>query len=175
MPEAIFLIRHGQSTHNAAWEATGVDPLHMDAPLSDLGRQQVMAARDLASRLDVELVVVSPLTRAIETAIGLFGDSVPMLVTALHREKLSNGCDVGRGPASLASAFPALDFNHLPDCWWYDHPERDPRGFALEPLEHFRARVDSFRQWLLAQPQRRIGPAKKAEDGAHARVRPSRR
>ncbi len=156
MPENIFLIRHGQSTHNLAYEATGVDPLHFDAPLSGLGHRQVEGARALALSLAVDLVVTSPLTRAIETAIGLFGQSAPMVVTPLHREKLSNGCDIGRDPAALSAAFPALDFGHLPACWWYDHPERDPRGFAVEPVEALTGRVRTFRDWLLALPQRSV-------------------
>ena len=42
MTKTVHCIRHGQSTFNAHWEqAGGVDPLHFDAVLSDLGQQQV--------------------------------------------------------------------------------------------------------------------------------------
>lgn len=156
MNRDIFLIRHGQSTHNVIWEATGRDPVIFDAPLSPTGHEQVAQARPLAQRLGVELVVTSPLTRALQTAIGLFGDSAPFLVTPLHREKLSNGCDVGSDPASLTASFPGIEFSHLPPCWWYDHHERDPRGFAVEPPEVFAGRVGEFREWIMTRPEQRI-------------------
>ena len=68
----ILCIRHGQSTFNAAWAATGADPMHYDARLSALGREQVVAARATLLAYPVEIVLVSPLTRAIETALGVF-------------------------------------------------------------------------------------------------------
>ena len=74
MAEDIFLIRHGQSTFNVHYETTGVDPLHFDAPLSPLGHEQVLHSRADAVALCVDLVVTSPLTRALQTAVGLFGD-----------------------------------------------------------------------------------------------------
>lgn len=156
MSQSIFLIRHGQSTHNVAWEATGTDPLYFDAPLSELGRRQVMEAQAVARRLEVELVVTSPLTRAIQTAVSLFGNEVPLLITPIHRERLLNGCDVGRSPAALTADFPTLKFDHLPECWWYDSTERDARGFSVEPLESLAERVEAFQAWLPSLPQRRV-------------------
>lgn len=70
MPSRIFLIRHGQSTFNALYEIDGVDPMHFDARLSALGLEQVEQAREAAAALGVDLVVVSPLTRAIQTGPG---------------------------------------------------------------------------------------------------------
>ena len=66
MPTHTFLIRHGQSTFNELFDATGIDPLHHDARLTSKGRHQVVAAKEAAQRLGVDLVVVSPLTRAID-------------------------------------------------------------------------------------------------------------
>lgn len=43
MADEVFLIRHGQSTFNALYEAKGADPFHFDARLSPLGHQQVAA------------------------------------------------------------------------------------------------------------------------------------
>lgn len=155
MPKTIRLIRHAQSTFNAVHELTGVDPLHFDAPLSPLGRRQVAAARDALPAFDHELIVVSPFTRAIETAIGLFGAAASMRVEALARERLANSCDVGRSPRLLAQDFPALAFDHLDDPWWHDGP-RDERDIAVEPDDVFAERVERFRGWLAARPERAI-------------------
>ena len=72
MAKGIYLIRHGQSTYNELFDSSGIDPVHFDAPLSRLGAKQVENARQAAKNLGAELVVTSPLTRALETAIGLF-------------------------------------------------------------------------------------------------------
>lgn len=158
----MLLIRHGESTFNAAYQATGVDPLHVDARLSETGLAQVAAARGALRPVAVELVVVSPLTRALQTALGLFGDhpSRPtILVEALHREHGNASCDVGRAPALLAAEYPQLAFDHLPETWWEDDahcPEPDHRGIRVEPIEACKARVERFRAWLLARPERSI-------------------
>jgi broad specificity phosphatase PhoE len=70
----IVCIRHGQSTFNAAHRHGGGDPGLLDARLTELGHAQARAARDRLRSVPFDLVVVSPLTRAIETAAILFGD-----------------------------------------------------------------------------------------------------
>ena len=118
MPPRTFLIRHGQSTFNEQFDATGIDPLHYDARLTSKGRDQVAAAKEAAQQLGIDLVVVSPLTRAIETCLGLFDPAqTPIIVSSLHRERLGNSCDVGRPPEALSVEFPMLDFSHLDKCW----------------------------------------------------------
>src|SRR5260370_12498801 len=104
MPEYIHLIRHGQSTFNALFDLNRVDPLHFDARLSQIGIEQVAAARHAALDIPADLVVVSPLTRAIQTAVGLFGEAdVPIIVTDLHSERLENSCDIRRCPPGPSS------------------------------------------------------------------------
>lgn len=153
MSANIHLIRHGQSTFNALFDLNRVDPLHFDARLSRIGIEQVAAARQAASDITVDLVVVSPLTRAIQTAVGPFGETaVRIIVTELHRERLENSCDVGRSPSALSAEFPMLTFDHLSDPWWYDG-QKDGRGVAVEPDELFARRVTDFSRWLRARPE----------------------
>lgn len=155
MPKTIHLIRHGQSTFNAAYAIDGIDPLHFDAPLTALGLEQVAAARREAAHIEPELIVASPLTRAIQTAIGIFGDR-PLLIEALHREHGYSSCDVGRPPALLAADFPHLAFDHLPEVWWHHGPDANEHGIAVEPVEVLTGRVENFRRWLIERPEREI-------------------
>ena len=67
---SVICIRHGESTFNAAWRASSTDPLHFDAPLSPTGIEQVRSARKAVAAFPVELVVTSPLTRALQTLRG---------------------------------------------------------------------------------------------------------
>jgi broad specificity phosphatase PhoE len=49
MSAQILLIRHGQSTFNAIFDQTSVDPMHFDASLSRYGWQQVDLAQSIKS------------------------------------------------------------------------------------------------------------------------------
>ena len=156
MTRIVHLIRHGQSTFNHHYEATGEDPGHEDARLTELGLAQAAEARSRMAGEPVDLVVVSPLTRAIQTALGVFeGRDVPFLVTCKHRERLESSCDVGRSPALLGQEFPALRFDHLDDPWWHAG-EPDARGIPYEPEHVFGARVAHFAEWLDGRPERAI-------------------
>lgn len=148
-PMSLFiLVRHGQSTFNSAFEATGVDPLLFDAPLSNVGFEQLRNARlQLAALPKPDVILSSPLTRAVQTTLGLFGDTgVQIDISALHRERLENSCDVGRSPNKLAAEFPNLRFDHLEDPWWHDGL-KDDRGVSLEPQDDFYDRVSRFSAW----------------------------
>lgn len=157
--KAILCIRHGQSTFNAFAAESGGDPLHYDARLSTLGEQQVRQAREQLREVAVDLVITSPLTRALQTAAGLFGDhpsSPTILVEALHRERVENSCDIGRSPALLAQEFPAFVLDHLPEVWWHTHGDPDERGVCVEPLETVELRAAEFRRMLMLRPERVI-------------------
>jgi broad specificity phosphatase PhoE len=156
---SIICIRHGESTSNAAWRVAAVDPLHFDAPLSSAGIEQVRQARRALENLPVELVVTSPLTRALQTTVGLFSGhrrSPRILVQALVRERLENTCDVGRPPADLAVEFPAFDLAHLDDVWWHADGIPDSRGICIEPVASVAARAREFKSYLLTRPERCI-------------------
>ena len=158
-PKSILCIRHGESTFNAAWRATGVDPLHFDAPLSEVGAEQVRLARVHLRSVPVELVVSSPLTRALQTAAGLFEDhphAPRIIVSALPRERVESSCDIGRAPVDLAADFPRLELDHLADVWWHAQGMADDRGICVEPVAIVEARVRQFRSFLLARPERCI-------------------
>lgn len=152
----IFLIRHGQSTFNEHYEATGRDPGHFDARLTMRGRQQAKEAADHMEREAIDLVITSPLSRAIETGLTIFGHrALPFYVTCRHRERLESSGDVGRPPHELKKDFPQLDFDHLSDPWWH-HDHHSKASFAVEPYEGFQKRVADFRHWLNDHKGQRI-------------------
>ncbi len=154
---AVDLVRHGQSTFNEAYERLKTDPMLFDARLTALGRRQVAETREKLMARAYDLVVTTPLTRAIETAVGVFGGrGIPIIIEPLHRERLESSCDVGRGPTDLRAEFPDLSFDHLPAVWWHDAAERDPRGFAIESHETVIERTTGFATWLRARPEKSI-------------------
>lgn len=93
----VHFVRHGQGNHNlprppaaAAAAGAGAEDLFFDAPLNPAGRAEVAAARAAAfASVRVDVVLVSPLTRALETAAILFPGAL-------------EGGGVGGGPRILA-------------------------------------------------------------------------
>jgi glucosyl-3-phosphoglycerate phosphatase len=157
MSKTVHLIRHGQSQFNAAFDSIArVDPMIFDPHLTDLGIAQAQALAEPKRWAGVELVVVSPLTRAIQTAKQAFaGHTAPWHVEALHREKCDHSGDIGRRRAALQADFPELGFDHLDDPWWHHDPKR-PDAIAQEPEVLLLARVSAFRTWLGARPETEI-------------------
>ena len=158
-PTRIVCIRHGESTFNAAHRATGRDPGHLDARLTERGQAQARAAREHLAAIPFELVVTSPLTRAIQTSAILFGahPAAPrVLVEVLHRECQESSCDVGRAASEIAREFPHLDVGHLPEVWWHAEDGAEARGWPVEPRHLFDRRVLEFREWLRRRPERTI-------------------
>lgn len=86
--KSIVLIRHGQSMAQVAHDA-GVDRTTewslRDAPCSAKGNQQAQAIQGAA--LGVDLVIVSPLTRALTTMLfGFVGTEMPMICHPAAKE-----------------------------------------------------------------------------------------
>lgn len=155
--QRVYLLRHGYSTFQESYDATNEDPGFIDARLAERGHEQVRLAAAAIPNLGIELVVTSPLTRAIQTVLGIFDGTPlpPVLVDARVRERLGDMCDIGRSPAELAEEYPNLDFAHLPERWWYDGP-LDARGVPMEPWPEVEARARQFGDWLRSRPEATI-------------------
>ena len=152
----VHLIRHGESQFNAAFALKRVDPMIFDAPLTPRGLEQATALRPEVTALGIETVIVSPLTRAIQTAMAAFGGCAARLqVEALHRERVEHSGDLGRSPRLLAADFPNLAFDHLDDPWWHCEAHQ-PQVIVVEPEDSVLARVQKFREFLASRPERRI-------------------
>lgn len=63
----IFLARHGRTPLNAAGVLRG----HLDPELDEVGAVQAALLGDVIGRMDLQLVVSSPLRRAVETATAI--------------------------------------------------------------------------------------------------------
>ena len=80
-PSRVLLLRHGQSEANAQRRDMP------DPPLTELGRVQAMAWKGAIGRFGAEAVLVSPLRRALETALLAYDRvDVPVEVCRHARE-----------------------------------------------------------------------------------------
>jgi len=118
-----------------------------DAPITKLGEEQALSARNVVNQLDLANVIVSPFTRTLQTAHLIFDNRLPFQINATVREQLCNSCDIGSAPGALAAKYPHLDFDHLDDCWWHEG-EKDHRGFSVEPHDVLQERADAFAAFL---------------------------
>ena len=79
MSKLLYLIRHGYALHNELFLKNGCNPLIFrssevfDAPLTQYGHDQsIQLGYNWKNKHKVELVVVSPLMRTLETAMNIF-------------------------------------------------------------------------------------------------------
>ncbi|CAE7227941.1 unnamed protein product, partial [Symbiodinium necroappetens] len=164
------LVRHGESQYNVYYAEHHRDPGDFwDAALTPKGEEQAKLLRSRFEKLP-EMIVSSPLTRAIQTALLAVPDGTGRRVVAnpLCSEHLEASCDLGRPASQLRFAFPQVDFGNLPDVWWYVPddckagitPEASQKLFAndgrRESRPDFERRVDSFVGWLMQQPGKEI-------------------
>jgi broad specificity phosphatase PhoE len=145
-------------------QAAGVQNPYMldwmaDPPLTQLGRDQAASLQLTARTLNPELVVVSPLSRAVKTALIGFdhlvdgaATKVPFVANELVRE--TNGkhtCDRRRETSEAARDFPMVDFSALDskeDPTWTEQRETSAaiscRGYSF------------LTEWLRQRPEKEI-------------------
>lgn len=148
------------------WSTPGAEQF-IDAKLTPKGEQQCVAVRQqlhdereqrgIAAKR-IELVVVSPMTRALQTAQIVFGaadcgDAPPFVAHDGCRERWGlYTCDRRRPISALRQQFPTcIDFDSFcpvdEDEVWTQERETD---------EHCAARGIAFLEWLAKRPEREL-------------------
>ncbi|KAE9609100.1 hypothetical protein Lal_00020326 [Lupinus albus] len=186
--KTIHLVRHAQGFHNVEGDKNYEAYLSydlLDASLTPLGWKQVDNLRDHVKRSGLskrlELVIVSPLLRTIQTAVGVFGgeaggdginalplmnenvgdsgrlaisslNSPPFIAVELCREHLGvHPCDKRRSINEYRNMFPAIDFSLI---------ESDEdilwKPDIREKNEEVAARGLKFLEWLWTREEKEI-------------------
>jgi broad specificity phosphatase PhoE len=139
----MYLLRHGQSLFNLHFTETRRDPGIEDPELTPLGHAQAEAAAERLAEQEISRVIVSPYTRALQTAQPVLArHNVPVEVMHEVRERFAFACDIGRHRDLLAVRFPQHRFEHLPERWWPS---------AHETAEATIARANQFRALMAAR------------------------
>ncbi len=141
----VLFVRHAQGYHNESmkgWQLT--DPM-LTAKGEAQVRQLNRELREEGEFPNIELIVTSPLTRAIQTATGGFdGCAAPYYVQPLLRERLGAPCDEGLPKTELLETIPEIrkwaGVDDLDEKWW--STENDP---LYERMEELKARSRSRR------------------------------
>ncbi|KAE9587082.1 putative histidine phosphatase superfamily [Lupinus albus] len=186
--KTIHLVRHAQGFHNVEGDKNYEAYLSydlLDASLTSLGWKQADNLREHVKRSGlskrIELVIVSPLLRTMETAVGVFGgeassdginstplmnenvgdsgrlaisslNSPPFIAVELCREHLGvHPCDKRRSINEYRNMFPAIDFSLI---------ESDEdilwKPDIREKNEEVAARGLKFFEWLWTRKEKEI-------------------
>lgn len=142
----MILLRHGQSYFNLHYGASRIDPGIPDPSLTDMGREQALAAVEHLEARGVKRLLVSPYTRTLETA-HIIADALklPIEVEPLVRERAAFVCDIGTPPNELARRWPGLAFDHLETRWWGESEESE--AALAGRCRRFRARMAASADW----------------------------
>ena len=60
----LYFIRHGQSIHNEIGRFSGI----LDSPLTEKGREEILLSSQEILKLNINIIVSSPLSRALDSA-----------------------------------------------------------------------------------------------------------
>jgi broad specificity phosphatase PhoE len=172
--KVIHFVRHGQAMHNVNAERIKAEGCthdefiaamladdEFDAALTDIGRAQAEAAGNTeifqSARLSTELVVGSPLSRALDTADITFpDDSLPLAKgnrISLESIREINGMMLNgkrRSVSELSKLYPMWDFSIVPS------DEDEAWSVDLETNEAARERAYQSLCWMWERPESTI-------------------
>lgn len=161
--KTLHLVRHGTTEMNEylvgkAWDGVDfVDPMLYDTRLSRSGIEQARGLQESVMHLfpEPEVIVASPLTRAIHTADLAFEKvQAPRIVSKLVSERIYHAADIGRSPWELREESPHWEFVDLhEEHWWHYEEEHGPHVPFLEPEHIFNSRMKQLLQWIGTRPE----------------------
>lgn len=154
--KTLYCIRHGEAVHNINYfiygSSTFYDPSHVDTPLTHKGFNQCILLRNSWDQLhNVELVVVSPLLRTLQTAQTMFKyTQVPIIALECVREYPMGlqTCNKRSSKSELIKLFPTINMDDLlseEDTLWNSVKE--------ETIEELDQRILSFHTWLSSREE----------------------
>ena len=162
----VYFVRHAEGIHNRDSREVpnfgttlSLTEAYRDSPLTFTGMKQCDKLAEEVSALKVppEIVIVSPLQRAIHTAqLGFRYNPTtppPFLATELARERISvHTCDWRRPKSVIEKDFPFVDMSLIEseeDDMWLSK-EMTPAEYDSDDC---RARAAKLLHWLLDRPE----------------------
>lgn len=130
----LYCIRHGESIHNVLYKKYGkkvlFDKRYFDTDLTHKGfNESINLSNIWEDKYNMDLVLVSPLTRTIKTAINIFRDiNVPIIALECLREypNTLHNCNARKNKSYLQNTYPRVNFDYLEtevDPTWSNNPE----------------------------------------------------
>ena len=158
MSKLLYLIRHGLAVHNENFlkygEKTFFDPKYVDTHLIEEGVQQSLQFGKTWQNIDdIELVLVSPLYRTLETAANIFKDKdVPIISLEELREYPigRHTCNKRSSRDILMYDFPYINFD---DIKGQDHLWKSDKG---EDISSLKKRIYNIKKYIQKRDEKII-------------------
>ncbi|KAJ5522796.1 phosphoglycerate mutase family protein-like protein [Penicillium frequentans] len=164
MPPTLYVIRHAQGEHNVN------DSHHLrDALLTETGKAQCTELQEKFPFLqDVEVILSSPLRRAVQTAAYTFAPElekrqVPVVLVPKAQEISSLACDIGldaeitisEAPKLIANAAPSWNVSEL-NTGLVDESWNSKKGIYASTMTAVQQRAAEMRNWIYQRPEKHI-------------------
>lgn len=148
----LVMLRHGQTEFNAGNRMQG----QLDTELSDLGRDQAVAAAEVLAKRQPLLIVSSDLRRALDTAVSLGERSgLPVDVDARLRET-HLGDWQGMTHIEVDAAAPGARIAWRNDATWAPHGGESRVDVAARGMPLVRELVTDQTEWGTDEPERPV-------------------
>ena len=155
----VHVIRHGRSEFNQwrinqimrPWKWFDDPPEFTDAKLTLEGVDQARRAGEKYKDIiqNCQLIICSPLTRAIQTMqILTRGLDIPVVISPLVTERTDTMCDIGRTYSELKAEYKMYELLHFEKEHWWHHDGEDPMKLVKEDKELVAQRVRAFMDFL---------------------------
>lgn len=122
----LYVVRHGQTTWNLEHRCQGIS----DVPLTEKGIEEAKELQPLVKKIDVDVVISSPLSRAIDTAKILVDNKLPINIDDRIKER-DWGMNEGM-PIEMLDQY---------DCWDFI---LNTEVQGIEKVQDFMKRVADF-------------------------------
>ncbi|MGV0717045.1 glucosyl-3-phosphoglycerate phosphatase [Mycolicibacterium sp. XJ662] len=148
----LVMLRHGQTEYNAGSRMQG----QLDTDLSELGREQAVAAAEVLAKRQPRVVVSSDLRRALDTAVVL-GDraGLPVLVDTRLRET-HLGDWQGMTHLEVDAVAPGARLAWREDARWAPHGGESRVDVATRAMPLVTELVADQPDWGLEAPERPV-------------------
>jgi glucosyl-3-phosphoglycerate phosphatase len=146
------MLRHGQTDYNATNRMQG----QLDTDLSDLGRDQAVAAAEVLAKRQPLLIVSSDLRRALDTAVALGERSgLPVEVdTRLRETHLGDWQDLNH--VEVDAKWPGARLAWRNDATWAPHGGESRVDVAERGLPLVRELIADQTEWGTDEPERPV-------------------
>lgn len=118
----IVFVRHGEGYHNLNDSSSknkhnpNWDILYPG--LTSVGKKQAMNLYEKFMNENIDLVLVSPLKRTLETYEGMFKErsNIPVISLDIIRECVKNRCDYRESISKISTNYSNVDFTSIKEC-----------------------------------------------------------
>jgi glucosyl-3-phosphoglycerate phosphatase len=148
----LVMLRHGQTDYNATNRMQG----QLDTDLSDLGRNQAVAAAEVLAKRQPLLIVSSDLRRALDTALALGERSgLPVEVdTRLRETHLGDWQDLNH--VEVDAKWPGARLAWRNDATWAPHGGESRVDVAERGMPLVRELIADQTEWGTDEPERPV-------------------